>query len=76
MNRLTLYIIKKYRLFLRFLFLAALIPPKGNCRFYPTCSSYAQGAVNKYGFLKGGLLGAWRVLRCHPFSKGGNDPLL
>jgi len=45
------------------------------CRFQPTCSEYAYQAVEKYGALKGVLLGAKRILRCHPFSKGGYDPV-
>ena len=39
------------------------------CRFRPTCSAYAYEAINKYGFLKGGLLALKRFLRCHPFTK-------
>lgn len=52
-------------------------PYKGGavCRFVPTCSEYALQAVEKYGALKGGLLALWRILRCHPFHKGGYDPL-
>ncbi len=45
------------------------------CRFYPTCSEYALQAVKKYGAAKGVYLGTKRLLRCHPFSKGGYDPL-
>lgn len=45
------------------------------CRFVPTCSSYALEAVTTYGALKGSLLAAWRILRCHPFCKGGYDPV-
>ena len=45
------------------------------CRFQPTCSEYAYQAIEKYGVLKGTLLSAKRVLRCHPFSKGGWDPV-
>ena len=45
------------------------------CRFYPTCSQYALEAVTKYGALKGSYLALRRVLRCHPFNKGGYDPL-
>ena len=48
-------------------------PP--SCRFTPTCSQYAIEAIEKYGVLKGGLLAAWRILRCNPFSKGGYDPV-
>lgn len=46
-----------------------------NCRFRPTCSEYAAQAIEKYGFIKGTLLGIWRILRCNPFNPGGDDPL-
>lgn len=45
------------------------------CPYIPTCSSYALQAIEKYGALKGGLLAAWRILRCNPFSHGGYDPV-
>jgi len=45
------------------------------CRFTPTCSQYTYQAVDKYGVLKGLWLGLKRVVRCHPWSRGGNDPL-
>jgi putative membrane protein insertion efficiency factor len=45
------------------------------CRFQPTCSQYMIDAVTKYGAIKGGLMGIWRILRCNPFSKGGYDPV-
>lgn len=45
------------------------------CRFHPTCSSYAREALEVHGFFKGLLLSIWRVLRCHPFCKGGYDPV-
>ena len=45
------------------------------CKYIPTCSQYAIEAIEKYGALKGGLLAAWRILRCNPFSKGGFDPV-
>jgi len=45
------------------------------CRFYPTCSDYALQAVTKYGASKGTYLAAKRILKCHPFHKGGYDPL-
>ncbi|MBN2025008.1 MAG: membrane protein insertion efficiency factor YidD [Pirellulales bacterium] len=45
-----------------------------HCRFEPTCSEYFVQAVRKYGLLRGGLKGVWRILRCHPFSSGGYDP--
>ncbi|HMB25865.1 MAG TPA: membrane protein insertion efficiency factor YidD [Patescibacteria group bacterium] len=49
--------------------------PHGYCRFHPTCSEYGYQAVKKYGVIKGGLKATWRVLRCNPWSKGGDDPL-
>ncbi len=45
-----------------------------SCRFHPTCSHYYIQAVEKYGFCWGTLKGAWRILRCNPFCKGGDDP--
>ena len=48
-------------------------PP--SCRYVPTCSEYAMEAIERYGALRGGMMAAWRVLRCHPFAKGGLDPV-
>ncbi len=45
------------------------------CRFMPTCSQYFIEAVEKHGAIRGGLMGAWRILRCNPFCKGGYDPV-
>ncbi|HEX8099939.1 MAG TPA: membrane protein insertion efficiency factor YidD, partial [Actinomycetota bacterium] len=45
----------------------------GNCRFYPSCSAYAETAIANAGWARGLALSAWRVLRCNPFSKGGVD---
>lgn len=44
------------------------------CRFEPSCSRYFIGAVQKYGLLRGGLKGALRICRCHPWHPGGYDP--
>ena len=44
------------------------------CRFYPTCSEYFIQAVEKHGAISGTLRGVWRILRCHPFHRGGFDP--
>ncbi len=49
--------------------------PGGYCKFRPTCSEYCYEAISKYGFLKGFKLGFYRILRCHPFAKGGWDPV-
>lgn len=45
------------------------------CRFYPTCSQYTLEAIQKYGAIKGIFMGMKRILRCHPWSKGGYDPV-
>lgn len=45
------------------------------CRFIPTCSQYSYEAIEKYGAMKGMFLGLKRVARCHPWSKGGHDPV-
>ena len=53
--------------------LSPLKPP--TCRFHPTCSAYAQEALELHGVWHGGWLGVWRILRCQPFCKGGFDPV-
>jgi putative membrane protein insertion efficiency factor len=54
-------------------FISPMLPP--SCRFTPSCSLYTLQAIEKYGLLRGGFMGARRVLRCHPFSEGGFDPV-
>ncbi|MFN7160126.1 MAG: membrane protein insertion efficiency factor YidD [Candidatus Gracilibacteria bacterium] len=49
--------------------------PYGYCKYHPTCSEYGCQAFEKKGFVKGMLLTIWRILRCNPFSKGGEDPV-
>lgn len=53
--------------------ISPLLPPA--CRFRPTCSEFAIEAVALHGVLRGGWLSLRRLLRCHPFSKGGFDPV-
>ena len=61
-------LIKGYRRFV-----SPMLP--SSCRFTPSCSLYTLQAVERYGLLKGSLMGARRLLRCHPFSGGGYDPV-
>ena len=55
-----------------------LISPliKPCCRYYPSCSQYAETAIKHYGITKGIWLAVKRLLRCHPWAAGGYDPVL
>lgn len=68
MKKLMLFLIRGYQVVL-----SPLLPP--SCRFIPTCSNYAIEAIDLYGPLKGGWLSFCRLLRCHPFNRGGYDPV-
>lgn len=48
---------------------------RGTCRYTPTCSLYAKQALRKHGLIKGAWLSALRLLKCHPWSKGGYNPV-
>lgn len=68
MQRFSIGLIGLYRYWV-----SPLLPPA--CRFEPTCSHYAQDAIQRHG-LAGGLVRAvWRLLKCHPFHPGGYDPV-
>ena len=69
MKNVLIQIIKVYRKYIS--------PLKGRptCIYYPTCSQYAIEALEKYGVVKGTYLAVKRILRCHPFHKGGYDPV-
>jgi putative membrane protein insertion efficiency factor len=49
--------------------------PANSCRFFPTCSAYTIESIQKHGALKGSLLGAQRICKCHPYNDGGYDPV-
>jgi putative membrane protein insertion efficiency factor len=68
MKKIIILFIKFYKKFI-----SPLTRP--SCRFYPSCSQYALEAVEKYGAFKGSFLGIKRILKCHPFNKGGYDPV-
>ena len=68
MKQIIILMIRCYQIFLSPLKLPC-------CRFYPTCSAYAIEALQKYGAVKGSYLAVRRILKCHPFHKGGYDPV-
>lgn len=77
MKKAVLRLIRLYQKtnFFRSAFLKQLYLTDAACRFRPTCSEYTYQAVEKYGVLKGARLGFLRIIRCHPWNKGGYDPL-
>lgn len=54
-------------------FVSPALSPR--CRYYPSCSAYAEESIRELGVARGMILAAWRVLRCNPFSNGGLDPV-
>lgn len=68
MRWLVLLLIRGYRRYL-----SPLLGP--NCRFYPSCSAYAEEALRTHGLLRGGYLSLLRLIKCHPFHPGGYDPV-
>ena len=71
MKKFFIYLIELYQKYI-----SKFLESKNiRCKFYPTCSEYTKQAIEKYGVLKGCILGLVRILKCNPFSKGGYDPL-
>ena len=50
-----------------------VLVPRGTCKYHPSCSQYAIDALKEFGFFRGSILAAWRLLRCNPWSRGGVD---
>lgn len=53
--------------------LARPLLPAATCKFHPSCSEYALEALSRHGAIRGSVLAAWRLARCHPWSDGGVD---
>jgi len=71
MKKLFIYLIELYQKYI-----SKFLESKNiRCKFYPTCSEYTKQAIEKYGVIRGCMLGIARILKCNPFSKGGYDPL-
>jgi len=68
MKRLFIFTIHLYRQLLSPFF-------SGSCRFEPSCSQYTEEAIRKHGIINGLWLGSKRLSRCHPWNKGGHDPV-
>lgn len=68
LRQIVIIPIKFYRYFI-----SPMLGPR--CRFYPSCSSYACDSIEQFGVIKGCYLALFRLLRCHPWAKGGYDPV-
>lgn len=68
MNKVLIALIRVYQY--------AISPMLGQrCKYYPSCSNYAIGALREHGVIRGVGMASWRLLRCNPFSNGGYDPV-
>jgi len=68
MRKLLILLIQAYRYLL-----SPLLGP--HCRYHPSCSSYAQMALERHGVMRGGSMAVKRLCRCHPWHEGGFDPV-
>ncbi|MBA2714361.1 MAG: membrane protein insertion efficiency factor YidD [Rubrobacteraceae bacterium] len=68
MRQASIGLIRVYRRYV-----SPMLP--ASCRYTPSCSLYTLQAIEKYGVLKGAFMGVLRVARCHPFARGGFDPV-
>ena len=68
MRWLALRLIRGYQVAI-----SPMLPP--SCRYVPSCSEYGYEAIERYGIVKGGWMAVRRIGRCHPFAKGGHDPV-
>ncbi len=68
MQKILIWLIQAYRLFI-----SPWLGP--HCRYYPTCSEYAQTALRQHGVFRGLILSIKRISRCHPWHPGGYDPV-
>ena len=68
-QRVVLQLLRAYKAAI-----SPMLPP--SCRYTPTCSEYAMDAIERFGVLRGGGKAIARILRCHPFVKGGYDPVV
>jgi uncharacterized protein len=83
-NNIKLYSMVRFSIFFiniyRYIFspdCGILLPNRvRTCRFYPSCSEYTLTALQTHGFLRGWYFGLKRVARCHPWQKGGYDPVI
>ena len=71
MKKILIFLLKGYKKIISPVFSKLGV----HCKFYPSCSEYMMQAIEKYGSIKGCYLGIKRLLKCHPFAKGGYDPL-
>lgn len=75
MKKVVLTLLKIYQKYLSLALKRRLPLSNRSCRFLPTCSQYTYEAILRYGIIRGTWRGLCRLLRCHPFSQGGFDPL-